>query len=87
VSIGSSDSALVEFKLASNSQLARNLEKQVEIYKQASETPHAITVILYFTEEQRQKTEKVLKANGVLDSADYVLIDARDDNKVSASKA
>jgi hypothetical protein len=87
VSIGSSDSALVEFKLASNSQLARNIERQVEIYKQASDTPHAITVVIFFTEDQGRKTEKILKANGVLDSADYVLIDARDDNKVSASKA
>jgi hypothetical protein len=33
VSYGSGDKSLIEFKLASNSSLKRNLEKQVEIYK------------------------------------------------------
>jgi hypothetical protein len=50
ISRGSLDKSLVEFKLASNSKLRRNLEKQVEIYKAASNAPNALKVILYFTE-------------------------------------
>lgn len=33
ISIGSKDSTIVEFKLASNSKIRKNLENQVEIYK------------------------------------------------------
>jgi hypothetical protein len=39
VSVGVFDKSLVEFKLASNSKLRANLEKQVPIYQKASESP------------------------------------------------
>jgi hypothetical protein len=52
ISRGSLDKSLVEFKLASNTNLARNLEKQVEIHKAASDASHALKVILYFTQER-----------------------------------
>ena len=42
ISRGRYDKSLVEFKLAKNTHLRRNLEKQVEIYKKASDTPHAL---------------------------------------------
>ena len=51
VSKGSRDATLVEFKLASNTKLKKNLSNQVEIYKAANCTDRAIKVILYFTED------------------------------------
>ncbi len=87
ISRGSSDKSLVEFKLASNSKLKQNLEKQVEIYKKAHDTNKAIKVILFFTEEEEMKTRKVLTELGLLGEKYIVLIDARNDNKPSASKA
>lgn len=55
VSRGSKDSTLVEFKLASNTKLKKNLENQVKIYKKTSCTDRAIKVILYFTEQEHVK--------------------------------
>ncbi|OPY73243.1 MAG: hypothetical protein A4E62_00559 [Syntrophorhabdus sp. PtaU1.Bin002] len=87
ISRGAADKSLVEFKLASNSKLKQNLEKQVEIYKKAHDTDKAIKVILFFTEEEEMKTRKVLSELDLLDEKYVVLIDARNDNKPSASKA
>ncbi|MCC6630171.1 MAG: hypothetical protein IT340_22555 [Chloroflexi bacterium] len=87
VSRGSRDRTVVEFKLASNSQLKRNLERQVVIYEQASGTKRSIKVILYFSEQEHQKVIAVLKDLGLLGDTGIILIDARDDNKPSASKA
>lgn len=84
ISKGSKDSTLVEFKLASNSKLKKNLENQVEIYKQANCTDRAIKVILYFTEEEYNKVVTVLNDLQLSGCEDIVLIDAID-NKVSAS--
>lgn len=85
ISYGKKNSTLVEFKLASNSKLKQNLAKQVEIYKAASETERAIKVIMYFTEKEYEKLCTVLNELGLADCKDIVLIDARDDNKESAS--
>lgn len=87
VSEGAEDKTAVEFKLASNSQLKRNLHKQVEIYQRASDAGHAIKVILYFTAAERKKIEEILRSLDLADHLDIVLIDARADNKPSASKA
>lgn len=87
ISRGSLDKSLVEFKLASNTNLARNLENQVEIYKAASDAPHALKVILYFTQEQQAKVSGVLRKLGLEKSKDIVLIDGSADNKPSGSKA
>lgn len=87
ISRGVADKSLVEFKLASNSKLKQNLEKQIEIYKKAHDTDKAIKVILFFTEEEEIKTRKILSELGLLDEKYVVLIDARNDNKPSASKA
>ena len=84
VSKGSRDATLVEFKLASNSKLKKNLANQVEIYKKASCTDRAIKVILYFTEEEYSKVNRVLNDLGLQGCKDIVLIDATD-NKPSAS--
>lgn len=87
VSRGAFDKTLVEFKLASNTKLAQNLQNQVEIYKKAHDTDKAIKVILFFSTEEESRVKKILKALGLPDEKYIVLIDARRDNKVSASKA
>ena len=85
ISYGKKYSTLVEFKLASNSKLKQNLEKQVDVYKAAAETDRAIKVILYFTDTEYEKVTKVMNDLGISGCPDVVLIDARNDNKPSAS--
>jgi hypothetical protein len=87
VSRGAADSTLVEFKLAANSHLKGNLEKQVEIYQKASDAKRAIKVILYFTKEQKDRVIRILDELKISDEKNIVLINARNDDKVSASKA
>lgn len=87
VSRGSKDKTLIEFKLASNSHIKRNLEKQVEIYEQANDTRKSIKVILYFTPSERDKILKILKDLNLSQGKSLILIDARSDNKPSASVA
>ena len=87
ISKGAKDKTLVEMKLASNSSLARNLERQAEIYQKASDAQHAIKVILIFTDSELAAVKRVLRELGIDNSPDIVLIDARDDNKPSGSKA
>ncbi len=86
VSKGKRNASLVEFKLASNSSLRRNLEKQVEVYAKASQTEKSIKVILYFCETELEKVTKVLCDLKIQDREDIVLIDAGRDNKTSGSK-
>src|SRR5262249_377294 len=52
VSRGSRDKTIVEFKLAKNSQLERNLEKQTQIYRKASDARRAVHVIIFFSREE-----------------------------------
>ena len=59
ISKGSSDSTLVEFKLASNSNLERNLQYQIDVYKKASETEKVIVVIFCIKIDELNKIEKV----------------------------
>lgn len=87
ISRGAADKSLVEFKLASNTKLKQNLEKQVEIYKRAHDTDMAIKVILFFSDEEEIKVRKVLSDLGLAGEKYIVLIDGRNDNKPSASKA
>lgn len=87
ISYGSKDITLVEFKLASNTQLKRNLKNQVDVYKQAHNTDWAFKVILYFSQSEFDKVNRILKELDLEDDQDIVLIDARNDNKPSASRA
>ncbi|MCK1437386.1 hypothetical protein IVA97_19985 [Bradyrhizobium sp. 15] len=87
ISRGAHDKTLVEMKLAKNTQLERNLEKQVPIYQAASDAKNAIKVILYFTVAELRKVNAILKKLDLVGNKDIVLIDARDDNKPSGSKA
>jgi hypothetical protein len=58
---GSADKTLVEFTLASNLQLERNLLNHVEVYKRANQTKKSIKVILYFTEPEYETVLRILK--------------------------
>lgn len=87
ISSGALDKTIVEMKLASNKQLERNLEKQAEIYQTASDAKSAIKIILFFTEAQKRRVDAVLVRLKLDTRKEVVLIDARDDNKPSASKA
>ncbi|WP_394793131.1 hypothetical protein [Armatimonas sp.] len=87
VSLGASDATLVEFKLASNTQLRRNLEKQVEVYKQANQTKWAVKVILFFDALEEERLQAILKDLGMENDENVISVDARRDNKPSGSKA
>ncbi|MCK9615293.1 MAG: hypothetical protein M0R48_07315 [Candidatus Omnitrophica bacterium] len=87
ISKGARDKTLVEFKLASSSKLRQNLLNQVEIYKKAHDTNKAIKVILFFSAEEESRAKGIIGDLGLLNEKYIVLIDARRDNKVSASKA
>lgn len=67
--------------------IRRNLEKQVEIYAKANETEKYIKVIVYFTQAEYDKVVSILNDLKMIDDERIVLIDARNDNKPSASKA
>lgn len=87
VSKGSRDANLVEFKLAKNTALEKNLRHQVRIYEKASDTSTSIKVIFYFSEAERERVSKILKTLKLDNREDVILIDASLDTKVSASKA
>lgn len=87
VSHGHANKALVEFKLAKNSQLKRNLQNQVAIYQAASDTQQSLKVICFFTASELAKVQGILRDLKLENDSSIFLIDARDDNKPSASKA
>lgn len=84
---GSANKTIVEMKLAKNSQLKKNLQHQAEIYQHAANAGNAIKVIIYFSYSELQRVQTVLKDLKLAGNRDIVLIDARNDNKPSGSKA
>lgn len=87
ISRGRADKTLVEMKLASNTGLERNLARQLPIYQKASDAKKGIKVIIFFSLAEQARAEGILDKLGILDHRDVVLIDARNDNKPSGSKA
>ncbi len=87
VSRGAQDKTIVEFKLASNGHLKRNLQKQAEIYQKASDAESALKVIMYFYASEHEKVLGILNELGLAGKPNIILIDARADNKPSASRA
>ena len=87
ISKGNADKTLVEFKLASNKKLEQNLQKQVEIYQKANKTMFSFKVIIYFTEDEHKRVIAILNKIELNGKENIVLIDGRNDNKVSASNA
>jgi hypothetical protein len=86
ISKGSRDSSLVEFKLASNTKLRDNLENQVAVYSKANKTRKAVKVIVYFNAKQKKRVLGILRDLKLEEEESVVLVDARKDNKISASK-
>jgi hypothetical protein len=84
--VGSANKALVEFKLASNPQLADNLQHQAGIYQRAHRTDKSVKVIVYYNEDELAKVKSILRRLNLEKEQSIVLIDARNDNKQSASK-
>lgn len=87
ISRGAKDKTIVEMKLAKNTQLKRNLQRQAEVYKKASDASRAIKVILFFSAEEEERAAVILNDLRLENNLDIVLIDARADNKPSGSKA
>ncbi|MFH1672750.1 MAG: hypothetical protein ABIF87_04920 [Pseudomonadota bacterium] len=87
ISRGSKDKTLVEFKLAKNTKLKRNLEKQLEIYKKASDAKVGFKVIIFFTEQEHIRVEGILDELKMVNDPYIYLVDARMDNKPPGSKA
>ena len=87
VSIGAKDKALIEFKLASNTKLKRNLERQAAIYEEANQTSSSVKVIICYTEFEQFKVAEIVKELGLEGHEDIIVIDARSDNKPSGSVA
>jgi hypothetical protein len=86
ISYGAKDRSLVEFKLASNTKLRENLENQIRVYEKANRTKKSVKVIIYFTAKERRRVLEILKDLKLEEDRSIVLIDARKDNKISASK-
>ena len=88
VSNGAFDKSLVEFKLAKNTQLKRNLQNQTDVYEAASNPTHkTLKVIMYFSREELERVETILEELKLGSDESIILIDARADNKPSGSKA
>ena len=87
VSRGAHDKSLVEFKLAGNTHLRRNLQKQVDVYKKSAGAQKTIKAVVYFTHQQRRRVEAILRELKMAGDPSIVLIDARRDDKPSGSRA
>ena len=86
ISYGAGDKSLIEFKLGSNSSLKRNLEKQVAVYEAANKTRTSVKVIICYTAKDQERVNRILKELSLKNEKSRP-IDARSDNKPSASKA
>jgi hypothetical protein len=62
------------------------LEHQVEVYKKANTTEKSVKAIIYFRANERKSVEAILKELKLDKDKSIILIDARKDNKTSASK-
>lgn len=88
ISKGLKNQNIVEFKLASNSTLA-HVFTQVRIYEAANCADGSLITIFYFSESEYLSTMQIIKSAGYEDmiGESIYLIDCRNDNKTSASKA
>ena len=83
ISYGNGDKCIIEIKWASNSKLKDNLKHQPEIYAKANMTKDKISVVLYTSDSELSKTEKILHDLGMSLNPNIVLINAG--KKMSAS--
>lgn len=87
ISHGSIDKTIVEFKLAKNKSLERNLQHQVPTYQKASDAQRGLKVIFYFTRGELARVRSILRKLKLEGDPSIILVDARSDNKPSASRA
>lgn len=82
------DKTLIEFKLAKSSSLKRNLDKQVAVYEAANKTKSSVAVVICYSAADQVKVKRVVQTLGLAkpDARPLVIVDARSDNKLSASK-
>ncbi len=86
-SFGAGDKSLIEFKLGSNKQLKRNLEHQVAVYEAANQTHTSVKVIVNYSQTDEERVARILTELGLTTDESIVVINARNDNKPSASVA
>ena len=77
VSRGRWDKTILEFKLAKNPKLKRNLQNQAAAYQSASDADKALKVILFFNDAELERVEKILAELGLTGHPDVILIDGR----------
>lgn len=87
VSVGAKDKCIIEFKLASNTKLKDNLQKQVEIYKKAHDAQWSLCIIVFTTDKERTRVNTILKDVGLLGNANIYLVDASPKESASNVKA
>jgi hypothetical protein len=59
----------------------------VAIYEAANQTKRSVKVIVNYTARDQARVQKILAELELTDKEDIVVIDARSDNKPSASRA
>ena len=67
--------------------MTKNHQKQLDIYQKASDAKAGYKVIIYFTEDELVRTRKILRELNMENDPNIYLVDARNDNKPSGSKA
>jgi hypothetical protein len=87
ISKGAKDKSLVEMKLGSNSSLERNLKNQTAVYQKASDAKRSVTVIICLSASDQARVRTILKRLKREGDTSIVVIDARNDNKPSGSRA
>ncbi|MDR1695419.1 MAG: hypothetical protein LBR69_02125 [Endomicrobium sp.] len=87
VSHGNHDKCVVEFKLARSTSLTR-VFRQINTYKKVNKTNDGIVVIFCFSEEDYDKSNKLISDNKKEKEIDVsiFLVDCRVENKISGSK-
>jgi hypothetical protein len=65
--------------------IKRNLANQLAVYEEANGTRTSVTVIICYTAVDQLKVERVLRELGLSAEQAIVAVDARSDNKPSAS--
>ncbi|QVI27285.1 hypothetical protein MN2019_24265 [Mycolicibacterium neoaurum] len=87
VSFGSKDASLIEFKLAKSTSLKRNLARQVGIYEKANQTKQSVKVVICYSASEQARLSRILGELDLTGDESIISVDARSDNKASASKA
>jgi ABC-type multidrug transport system ATPase subunit len=75
ISRGAWDKTILEFKLAKNSHLKRNLQQQAQLYQDASDAEGGLRVVMYFTDQELKRVQKILQELSLTGHPDIMLID------------